>query len=356
MWRQDGPVWVRTGEPVALAGRCGEADRYIVFPPGGTIRIGELVVEVTGAVDPIPTAWPPGFPALADGVHTRVPTPEGTASVVVDDLPAALRAAGWQVDPSGVWATRDGVLVRFSAETLSWRTRAVPLGSWWTLPDACPGDARPVDREAGPGTVEHVCVRPDGVADGPATTEWSGGASRGWYSEGELHGDWLDIAPGGYGLRTYAHGRPVGHWEIVESGVKQADGWYVDGARDGVWTTAEPGGPLEVQTYCAGVRCGVYRRTHGILVQTGAYADDLRTGPWRTTMSGVVVEEGTWVDGHPVGVVHRTQTTGVPFSVEVYDALGRQDGVWLEYDAYGEVARRSRWRRGELVRSRTWDR
>src|SRR5690349_13075103 len=39
LWRQDGPVWVRTGQPVTSAGKCGDVDRYAVTPPGGTVRI-----------------------------------------------------------------------------------------------------------------------------------------------------------------------------------------------------------------------------------------------------------------------------------------------------------------------------
>jgi hypothetical protein len=252
--------------------------------------------------------------------------------VVTENLDVALREAGWEVDPQGLWASRDGVLVRFVAYTFAWSTHRIPVSSWWTADAPCPASTRLVERDVS-GATEHACLGPGDVLDGPYARVWDGGGSYGWYARGEPDGDWLDLSPSSFAVRSYVRGVPAGSWESLSYAGPQSEGRYVDGAKDGTWTSTARGrgGELETEVveWCRGVRCGAYRRTSRVWGETGSYRDDLRQGLWQTTYNGVVVSEGS------------------------YDQ-DRQDGVWLQYDSLGRVVRRDRYRHGVLLRSREW--
>ena len=299
VWRQDGDVRILADVTLVSAGTCASGPRYVLIPPGGTLVIDELVVEVAGALPRTPTPWPPGFPNLDDGSHERVPTADGSTPLVAEGIDALLSAAGWTVNAYRTFATRDGVMVWIGPESITWRSLDL-------------------------------------------------------HADGELDGDWFDLGPGSWAIRSYARGVPNGHWSSASSDVT-TDGWYVDGEQDGPWlvTTRGPTGrETERIEWCRGVRCGAFERTMGDRVERGAYRDDLRQGPWQTTVNGVVVFEGSYDRDRPVGVHRKSGADGRLYAIESYDAEGRRDGVWLEYDARGQVEQRERYVHGVLRRSR----
>ncbi len=157
-----------------------------------------------------------------------------------------------------------------------------------------------------------VCVRPDGVPQGPMVAWWSDGTKEreGAWVEGRQDGPWKLYDREGR-VNHEGHfrlGNRIGEWRSTMLGLPMEQGSYDDeGRKDGPWTSWWPkaGSPIWRRvTYRAGLGVGPWEAWHpnGQASEAGTLVDGRFEGEWsRWAEDGTLIERGQYRGDAPVG-------------------------------------------------------